>query len=157
MAGRRRVRGRASIRLWRTPIVCCAAATLAAQALLAVAPPADPILLRLAVAEKMLGEQGDARLEQLGFRLQLALEGREAAHAREATYFALYLLEQPELALARALDNWAVQREPIDARLVLESALASGRPEAARPVVDWLAANGVEHADLKALIARFAP
>jgi hypothetical protein len=129
----------------------------AAQALLAAAPPADPILLRLAVAEKRLGEQSDARLEQLRFRLQLALEGRAAAHAREATYFALYLLEQPELALARALDNWEVQREPIDARLVLESALASGRHEAARPVVDWLAVNGVEHADLKTLIARFAP
>jgi hypothetical protein len=127
-----------------------------ALAVLRSAPPADSVLLRLAVAERRLGRSSAAHLEQLGYRLRLALQGEETAHAREAAYFALYLLDEPELALARALDDWAVQREPIDSRLVLEAALASGDPAAARPVVDWLGANRVAHADLEPLIARIA-
>jgi len=57
----------------------------------------------------------------------------------------------PDVALASALTNWTVQHEAIDARLVLEAALAAGRPEAARPVIEWLDANHVEHAALRAL------
>ncbi len=119
--------------------------------LLAEAPPADPLLLRLAIAEKQLGRDVGKRLEVLGYRLQLALDGLETTHAREAACFALYLLDKPEAALASALTNWNVQHEPIDARLVLEAALAAGHPEAAREVVEWLDANHVEHAALQAL------
>jgi hypothetical protein len=119
--------------------------------LLAEAPPADPLLLRLAIAEKRSGSDVSKRLEVLGYRLQLALDGLETTHAREAACFALYLLEKPDVALASALANWNVQHEAIDARLVLEAALAAGHPEAARPVIDWLDANHVEHAALRAL------
>ncbi len=119
--------------------------------LLAEAPPADPLLLRLAIAEKHLGSDVAKRLEVLGYRLQLALDGLETTHAREAACFALYLLEKPDVALASALTNWNVQHEAIDARLVLEAALAAGHPEAARPVVEWLDANHVEHAALRVL------
>jgi hypothetical protein len=119
--------------------------------LLADAPPADPLLLRLAIAEKQMGRDVAKRLEVLGYRLQLALDGLETTHAREAACFALYLLEKPDVALVSALTNWNVQHEAIDARLVLEAALAAGHPEAARPVVEWLDANHVEHAALHAL------
>jgi hypothetical protein len=119
--------------------------------LLADAPPADPLLLRLAIAEKRMGRDVTKRLEVLGYRLQLALDGLEITHAREAACFALYLLEKPDVALTSALANWNAQHEAIDARLVLEAALAAGRPEAARPVLEWLDANHVEHAALRVL------
>jgi hypothetical protein len=119
--------------------------------LLAEAPPADPLLLRLAIAEKRSGNDVSKRLEVLGYRLQLALDGLETTHAREAACYALYLLDKPDAALASALTNWNVQHEAIDARLVLEAALAAGHPEAARPVIDWLDANHVEHVALRAL------
>jgi hypothetical protein len=45
--------------------------------------------------------------------------------------------------LRLALVNWTAQREPIDARLVIEAAAAAGLPAAADPVHDWLASNGV--------------
>jgi hypothetical protein len=125
--------------------------------LLESAPPADPILLRLALAQKRAGESSDGNVERLRYRLELALQGVESTHAREAAYFALNLLDRPELALERALANWQTQREPIDARLVLEAALAAGRAEDARPVVDWLAASNVRHAELDGLVARLAP
>ncbi len=123
-------------------------------ALLADAPPADPLSLRIAVAEKQLGLADTARVDALSYRLQLALDGLDTTHAREAAYFALYLLDKPDLALERALANWNVQREPIDARLVLESALAAHRAADARPVVDWLASSGCEHVDLVRLERR---
>ena len=123
-------------------------------ALLADAPPADPLALRIAVAEKQLGRLDTARVDSLSYRLQLALDGLDTTHAREAAYFALYVLDRPELALERALANWNVQREPIDARLVLEAALAAHRAADARPVLDWLESSGCEHVDLQRLERR---
>jgi hypothetical protein len=125
-----------------------------ALALLANAPAADPLALRIAVAEKQLGRVETARVDSLSYRLQLALDGLDTTHAREASYFALYVLDRPELALERALANWNVQREPIDARLVLEAALAAHRAADARPVLDWLASSGCEHVDLQRLERR---
>jgi hypothetical protein len=125
-----------------------------ALALLADAPPADPLALRIALAEKQLGRLETARVDSLSYRLQLALDGLDTTHAREAAYFALYVLDRPELALDRALANWSVQREPIDARLVLEAALAAHRPADARPVLEWLATSGCEHVDLQRLERR---
>ena len=81
--------------------------------------------MRIAVAEKQLGRLETARVDSLSYRLQLALDGLDTTHAREAAYFALYVLDKPELAMERALANWNVQHEPIDARLVLEAALAA--------------------------------
>jgi hypothetical protein len=127
----------------------------AVVALLRDAPPADSLDLRLALAQKRAGRDVATLVERLGYRLRLGLDGLESTHAREAAYFALYLLERPELALERSLANWEVQREPIDARLVLESAAAAGRPEAARAVLEWLDENRVEHAELQGLRARF--
>jgi hypothetical protein len=123
-------------------------------ALLADAPPADALALRIAVAQKQLGRLEAARVESLSYRLQLALDGLDTTHAREAAYFALYVLDEPELATKRALANWNVQREPIDARLVLESALAAQRPADAQPVLEWLTSSGCEHADLQRLQRR---
>jgi hypothetical protein len=111
--------------------------------LLEQVPPADPILLRLALAESRVGRADAARLETLRYRLELALRGDDAAHAREAAFFALYLERDAQAALRLALVNWTAQREPIDARLVIEAAAAAGLPAAADPVHDWLASNGV--------------
>ena len=42
-----------------------------------------------------------------------------------------------------AEENWALlQREPSDARVFLEAALAARAPAAAAPVLDWLRATG---------------
>jgi Tfp pilus assembly protein PilF len=128
-----------------------------AMALLERAPPADSLLLRLALAEKRAGRDVAKRVEVLRYRLQLALDGLEAVHAREAAFFALYLLDEPGAALERALANWAEQREAIDARLVLEAALAANRSASALPVVEWLDANRIEHVDLRRLRASVAP
>ncbi len=111
-------------------------------ALLDDAPPADSLWLRLALAERHAGRGAAERVTALRYRLELALRGDDSAHAREAAFFALYLDDDAPRALSLALDNWTVQRERIDARLVLEAAAAANSPSAAQPVRDWLASHG---------------
>ena len=115
-------------------------------ALLAGTPPADTLWLRLALAEARTGRSDPVRIATLRYRLELALRGQERAHAREAAFFALYLDDDARRALTLALDNWAVQREQIDARLVLEAAAAAQMPDATQPVRDWLTSSHSEWA-----------
>jgi hypothetical protein len=68
----------------------------------------------------------------------------------------LHLLDRPRAALELARRNWATQREPADARILLEAALAANDPAAAQPVLDWLGRTGLEHVGLQALVDRLA-
>ncbi|MBC7941467.1 MAG: hypothetical protein H7Z19_17235, partial [Chitinophagaceae bacterium] len=54
-------------------------------------------------------------------------------------------------ALALASSNFAEQREPADARLLLEAALAARDAAAAEPALQWMAASRIESVALAAL------
>ena len=62
------------------------------------------------------------------------------------------MLHQPAGALTTAQANWQVQREPADARILMEAALAARRPRAAQPALDWFHANLVEDVTLAGLV-----
>jgi tetratricopeptide (TPR) repeat protein len=116
----------------------------------------DPLLLRLAIAEDRIGHPArDRHVAMLAERFEAARRRGDAVHRREEARFALALLNQPERALGLALANAAVQREPADLRLVLEAALAAGRLEAAKPVLQWLERRGLVDPQIHALRARF--
>jgi len=66
-------------------------------------------------------------------------------HLREAAYFFLYLKDSPREALVAAEQNFRTQREPIDARLLLESAYAAKDFKAAKPALDWMKSTGYLH------------
>lgn len=74
----------------------------------------------------------------------------DTAHRREDAYWLLHVRDAPADALELALANWQVQREPIDAELVLDAALRAGRADAAQPVLDWLAVHFSDDARLDA-------
>lgn len=113
--------------------------------LLRDATAVDALLVRLALAESRLGApEAAAHVQQLRDRFAAARLRGDRAHRREEARVALELLGDPAAALALARDNWQVQREPADARLLLEAAQASGDREAARPVLEFLAATGLE-------------
>jgi hypothetical protein len=61
------------------------------------------------------------------------------------------LQQDAHRALPLAQANWSVQREPADARILLESALAGKNRAAAQPAIDWLKANHVEDFRLQQL------
>ncbi|ALA56997.1 tetratricopeptide repeat protein [Nitrospira moscoviensis] len=117
---------------------------------------ADGLLLRLALAEHSLGlpAENDHRT-MLAARFAAARERGGSLHLREEARFTLALLREPDRALALAQANWAIQREPWDARLLLASALASGKLREAAPVLDWLKRHHIEDQRLRLLAAKF--
>lgn len=117
----------------------------------------DALLLRLVIAEKRTGAaELEADRRNLEERFTAARRRGGAVHGREEARFRLEVLGRAEEGLQLALANWNVQREPLDARLVLEGALAAGRPAAAAPVLEFLRANRLEDARLAALAAQVA-
>lgn len=111
----------------------------------------DNALLRLTIAQSRLPKQR-ARSEQLTTLLEARYaavrERGEQPHLREEALLQLDLRQAPKDALRTALYNWRIQREPIDARLVLEAALAAHDATAARPVIDWMRDTGIDDAAL---------
>ena len=112
----------------------------------------DPLLLRLALAEQALGAPGAAgHVADLAARFEASRLRGDVVHRREEARFDLALRHDTARALALASANWDVQREPADARILLECALAAGQPAAAAPALDWLASNHVDDARLQLL------
>lgn len=70
--------------------------------------------------------------------------------------YQLRLAHDPARALSLAQTNWQIQREPIDARLLLAAAAAARQPEAARPVLDWMNRTGIEDVRLEAAVRALA-
>ena len=116
----------------------------------------DPLLLRLALAEKRVAAPELAgHIADLAERFEEARRRGDTVHRREEARFTLDLLKQPEQALSLAEANWAVQREPSDTRVLLEAALAADRPSAAEPALAWLAASHLEDRRLAELAGQF--
>lgn len=106
---------------------------------------ADGLLLRLALAEQALDLPWlQNHKAELASRFAASRERGTATHIREEARFTLSLQHDAQRALSLAQANWTVQREPADARILLESALAAKNRAAAQPVLDWLKANHVE-------------
>lgn len=105
----------------------------------------DGLLLRLALAEQALNLPWfQNHKAELASRLSASRERGAATHVREEARFTLTILHDAQQALLLAQANWNVQREPADARILLESALASRDRVAAQPAIDWLKTNHVE-------------
>jgi Tfp pilus assembly protein PilF len=114
----------------------------------------DPLLLRLALAEERLGSPALARhISDLRDRFAMNRLRGDTSHRREEARFMLHLLNRAPDALRLAEANWAMQREPWDARILLEAALAAGVPVAARPVLDWLTSSQLEDVHIRTLVS----
>jgi Tetratricopeptide repeat len=112
----------------------------------------DGQLLRLVLAAKGAHRDDAGWLQgRLQTRVEEARRRGDVVHQREEARYALRLEEDPERALALAIANFGVQREPWDVRLLLEAAAAAGKPDAAKPALAWMTRTGFEDARLKAL------
>lgn len=113
---------------------------------------ADTLLLRLALAEQQVNAPDLPRhIQALQDRFAASRLRGDTTHQGDEARFRLHLLHDPQAALDLALANWKIQREPRDARILLEAALAANQPKAARNVLDALAKSGLEDAKLAAL------
>jgi Tfp pilus assembly protein PilF len=110
----------------------------------------DSLLLRLAEAEAALKLPGAARLaKMLDDRFAAARQRGDTTHRAEEARYQLRLRGDAMEALRLAAENYAVQREPRDARILLEASIAAGDAAAAKAARDWLASSGFEDARLR--------
>lgn len=100
-------------------------------ALLQLDTRADPLLLRLALAYQAARrpEVNDA-IANLSARFAAARLRGDTVHLREESRFTLHLLNQPADALRLGKQDWGTQKEPADARGLLEAARAAGDRDA---------------------------
>jgi Tfp pilus assembly protein PilF len=113
---------------------------------------ADSLLLRLAEAESKLQRPEAERHQKMLFDRYAAARARgDTTHRAEEARFMLRLRKDPATALQLAQANYAVQREPRDARVLLEASIAAKDRASAQPVHDWLRSSGFEDARLRRL------
>ncbi len=113
---------------------------------------ADGLLLRAALAYQQLNSPKlPQAIANLTARFADNCLRGDARHLREEARFTLHLLKQPDRALRMAQENWEVQREPWDARILLEAALFSGNTTAAQPVIKWLKTVKLEDQQIRRL------
>jgi hypothetical protein len=113
---------------------------------------ADVLLLRLALAAKAAGDaSGPGHARALAARFAAASQRGDASHQKEESRFVLAIQGDTARALRLAQQNFSVQKEPADARILLEAALAARQPAAAQPALDWMAASGIQSVALQPL------
>jgi Tfp pilus assembly protein PilF len=116
---------------------------------------ADVLLLRLAIAAKAVqAPSASGYSAEMAARFAAARLRGDTTHQKEESRFVRALQSDVPRALALAQANWAVQKEPADARILLEAALAARNPAAAQPVLDWMASSRIESVALQALAAQ---
>jgi tetratricopeptide (TPR) repeat protein len=119
--------------------------------LLAADQRADQLLLRLALAYQAANRSElNEAIATLSARFAAAHLRGDTVHLREEARFTLHLVKAPAEALRLSRQDWSVQKEPADARGLLEAARAAGDQTAASAVRTTLA--GIEDQRLTPLL-----
>lgn len=115
------------------------------------ATQADALLLRAAVAAQLNHDADAVALaDDLDQRFEEAQRRGDETHLREQARYYLEVRKDYRRALLLAARNFQTQREPADAKLLLDAAAAANEPSAARPVVQWFAETGIDAPRLRA-------
>ena len=113
----------------------------------------DPLLLRLILAEQAAKDPRLANhVAEMKARIAASTRRGDTVHRREEALFTLRVLGKPKEALELAKQNFEIQKEPLDAQILLESAIASKQPEATKPVLEWLKVMKLEDAAIAKLV-----
>lgn len=105
----------------------------------------DALLLRYTLALKATSSPDLAtHVEQLRARFEASRMRGDRAHAREEARFELELVGDAAKALSVAKDNWAVQKEPADLRLLLEAGTAANDAATLAVAREWIARTGMQ-------------
>jgi Tfp pilus assembly protein PilF len=114
----------------------------------------DSLLLRLTLAEQALPESSKPfalHRQELSDRFAAAKRRGDTLHLREEARFRLEIENDSAAALRLAQDNWKVQREPADLRILAASARAANDATAMKMVSDWVTTTRLEDASVVAL------
>ncbi len=98
----------------------------------------DILLLRLAIAAMATRDTRAANFAgQLRARFEEAAKRGDRLHEQEAARFELDVERNAKKALALASTNYATQKEPRDAEILMRAALSAGQAAPAKPAVAW--------------------
>ncbi len=112
----------------------------------------DSLLLRLTEAATTLKKPQAERWQRaLQDRYAAARARGDTTHLGEEARFEWRVRGDAATALRLAQDNYATQREPRDAHILLQSAVAAGQRSAAQAAIDWLQRSGFEDRRLREL------
>ena len=115
----------------------------------------DALYLRLALAAKAGADPAfPGYRDDVAARYEAARRQGDVVHLRDASRYALEIEGDPKKALEFARRNWSGHKTPYDARALLAAAAACRDPEAAKPVIDWVAATGLEDKAIERLMHR---
>ncbi len=113
----------------------------------------DALLLRLGLAQTALGlPEAQSTVALLRARFDASRRRGDTVHRREEARFQLLLNGGAPAALRLARDNWTVQREPADLRILAEAARATGDAGALDAVRQWLATTRLEYPAVAELV-----
>ena len=116
----------------------------------------DALLLRYAEAlEATKSSETTNQIETLKQRFAAAMLRGDTVHQREQSRFELRLMHNPTKALQIAKLNWNVQKEPADARVYLEAAIAAKDKVAIQILATWLATYHLEDIALTNLMNKY--
>jgi hypothetical protein len=114
----------------------------------------DALLVRMAiVAVVSSGDNATELRAMIEAKIAAAAQRNDRIHLREEAMYALYVIADTRRAVKLAKDNWAVQKELADARLLAAAAVASNDRDAAELVSSWMAHTGVVDVQLASLAA----
>jgi len=115
----------------------------------------EPLLLRIAMAQKQLHDPG---LNETRARLSAAFSAEsqrgDGVHRREESRFLLEVENDARAALEAAQANWQVQREVEDVLVLISAARAAGSPQAAAPAMDFARAHSIQDVRIALLESR---
>ena len=117
--------------------------------------PTDALLMQALLASRALQDGEQARLAGLiDARIQSQALRQESLIERPRLIYLIGYGKDPAAGLALSIDNWKLQKEPPDAVLFAQAALAVNQPRAAEPVVSWAEKTGYTEPQLKQLIGQ---
>ena len=112
----------------------------------------DILLLRLAIAAMATNDTRAANFAgQLRARFEEAAKRGDRLHEQEAARFELDIERNAKKALALASANYAAQKEPRDAEILMRAALSAGQAAQARAAVAWWRASSHEDPNISRL------
>lgn len=113
----------------------------------------DSLLLRLTIAEKNTDSEHFSRHNALlNQRFKENRKRGSTLHQGDEAKFMLQLMNQPNIALQLARQNWQLQREPVDTYILLQSALAASDYATVQAVTAWLENQGTEDVMIKQIL-----
>jgi tetratricopeptide (TPR) repeat protein len=113
----------------------------------------DALLMQALIASRGLREADESRLaSQMDARLSAQTLRQESLIERPKLIYQITYGKDIKAGLALSIENWQLQKEPPDAILFLQAAIALGEANAALPVVKWVEQTGYGDPQLNALI-----